>query len=221
MNANTVEPHIDSKVIIVGAGPAGAAAAFYIAKTGHSVLLLERQSFPREKVCGDFVGPAAIKELQRMGVTEKSEFKKTNLINKAAVFLDGKELISHPMPQTPDFAENGRVIPRKKLDNWVLKAAKDAGANVLENVLVTGYQVEKDAVKVSVKDAKGRRVFTCSLLIGADGTNSQIATTLRGHPLPRANRIVGVRGYYENVAGPADRADLHFEIGRASCRERV
>jgi menaquinone-9 beta-reductase len=210
MNANTVQPQQGSQIIIVGAGPAGAAAAYYLAKAKHQVLLLDRQTFPREKVCGDFVGPAAIKELQDIGVTEQPEFKKTNIINRAAVFLDEKELISQPMPQTPGLQKNGRVIPRKKLDNWILKAAKQAGATVLENVLVTGFQVEKDAVKVFAKDSKGSRVFSGSLLIGADGTNSLVATVLRGHLIPKENRIIGVRGYFENVAGPVDQADLHF-----------
>ena len=48
----------DADVVIVGAGPAGATAAYYLAKAGHSVILIDRQSFPRDKVCGDFVARA-------------------------------------------------------------------------------------------------------------------------------------------------------------------
>jgi len=110
MNADTL-PQFDSDIIIVGAGPAGATAAFYLAKSGVKVLLFDRQTFPRDKVCGDFVGPLAIKELEAMGVTERSEFKNTNIITKAAVFLDVQELLVSGMPQFDGIINDGRVIP--------------------------------------------------------------------------------------------------------------
>ena len=199
-------PHADwdADVIVVGAGPAGATAAYYLAKGGHRVILLDRQIFPREKVCGDFVGPAAIKELQDLGIAELADVKDANVIDAAAVFFDGEELVSAQMPQ------KGRVIPRKTLDALIFAAAKKAGANTMENVLVTGFSVENDNVKVAAKTAEGTRVFHAGLLIGADGSNSLIAQGLRGYVPPKANRLVGVRGYFENVEGPADRADLHF-----------
>ena len=91
-----LESKCDSEVIVVGAGPAGATAAYYLAKAGRKVILVDHQNFPRDKVCGNFVGPIAINQLRRMGITECEEFKSTNVINRAAVFLDGKELISSP-----------------------------------------------------------------------------------------------------------------------------
>src|SRR5690606_20010255 len=59
---------VDADVIVVGAGPAGSSAAFYLARSGLDVLLLEKTRFPREKVCGDGLTPRAVKELVAMGV---------------------------------------------------------------------------------------------------------------------------------------------------------
>ncbi|MGH6840395.1 MAG: NAD(P)/FAD-dependent oxidoreductase, partial [Methylocella sp.] len=60
-----MKPSFDADVIIAGAGPAGAAAACHLARSGASVILLDRAIFPRDKVCGDFVGPSALVELDR------------------------------------------------------------------------------------------------------------------------------------------------------------
>lgn len=206
MPKTTTEP----TVIIVGAGPAGATAAYYLAKAGQDVLVLDRQRFPRDKVCGDFVGPLAIKELQEMGITNLPEFQNSNIINKAAVFMDGKGLISTAMPAFTGLTQQGRVIPRKRLDSWILNAAKKEGASVLENVLVTDFSQDDESVKIFAKDTAGNRTLKCKLLIGADGSNSLIAHKLRGYPIPTTNRIVGIRGYYENVEGTTDQADMHF-----------
>ena len=56
-------PTVDADVIVIGAGPAGAATAAHLARSGVDVLLVDRERFPRDKVCGDFVGPVALGEL--------------------------------------------------------------------------------------------------------------------------------------------------------------
>jgi menaquinone-9 beta-reductase len=203
--------NLDSDVIIVGAGPAGSSAAFHLAKAGYNVILLDRQAFPREKVCGDFVGPAAVKELQELGVAGLPEFQAANVINKAAVYMDGAQLIVSPMPKLEGLTLQGRVVPRKKLDAWVLDAAKRAGAKIVENVLVTGYQATDRQVRVKTHSTDGDHTYTAQLLIGADGSNSIIAHALRGFQPNKANRIVGIRAYYDGVEGAEDQADMHFE----------
>jgi geranylgeranyl reductase family protein len=201
-----------SDFLIVGGGPAGATAAYYMAKAGKSVILIDRQTFPRDKVCGDFVSQIAIAELDKMGITQLPEFNDaSNVINSASVFLDGKELASTAMPLLAELSQPGRVIPRKILDNWILDAAKKAGVTVLENVLVKDFVVENNQVRVTTQDKEGaNHIFHSRLLIGADGNNSLISRIMHGNSLPQANRIIGLRGYFENVKGPSDRADMHF-----------
>jgi len=96
-----IKPPHDADVLVVGAGPAGASAAAHLARAGLSVALIDQHTFPRDKVCGDFVGPVALVELQRLGVNENPAYRRSNLIYSAAVHLDGKELVSSPIPEVP------------------------------------------------------------------------------------------------------------------------
>src|SRR3954464_1515669 len=61
-------PDADADVIVVGAGPGGATAAYHLARAGLDVLLLEKTTFPREKVCGDGLTPRAVRSLVAMGI---------------------------------------------------------------------------------------------------------------------------------------------------------
>jgi len=194
-------------VIVVGAGPAGAATAAHLVHAGRSVLLVDRRSFPRDKVCGDFVGPAAIVELERLGITSYADFGVTNRIRRAALHLDGELLIRKEMPAVTGLPTQGRVIPRLLLDDWVLRSALRAGAEMLAGDQVTGYTVHGDGVEVTT--ARGRRL-RCRALVGADGSTSLVARALRGHKAAPENRIIAVRAYYEGVTSPDDEALLLF-----------
>ena len=89
----------DSDVIVVGAGPAGSAAAYNFASAGYDVILVDKQKFPRDKICGDFVSPVAQNELSNLGITNLTEFKSSNAISRASVYLDGNKLISRTVPK--------------------------------------------------------------------------------------------------------------------------
>ena len=67
----------DCDVVVVGGGPAGAAAAARLAAGGFRTVLIDRASFPRDKVCGDFVGPMALAELADLGVAQTEAFGAT------------------------------------------------------------------------------------------------------------------------------------------------
>src|SRR5690349_24367745 len=60
-------------VLVVGAGPSGAAAAYWLAERGHRVVVVERKEFPREKTCGDGLTPRAVRQLHDMGLAERLE----------------------------------------------------------------------------------------------------------------------------------------------------
>ena len=199
-----------SDVAVVGAGPAGAATAFYLATAGYKVLLIDRQRFPRDKVCGDFVGPAALLELERLGITELPQFKKTNVIHYAALHLDGEAIISRAIPEVPTFPNHGRVIPRKILDQWIFKAAIDSGVTAIQGARVLDFARGDDRISLTVEQNGKTSSFTTRLLVGADGSASTIAKLLRGESVPGRDRILSVRAYFDGVKGPADQADLYF-----------
>jgi geranylgeranyl reductase family protein len=200
----------DADVLIAGAGPAGASTAAHLARSGLKVALIDQCAFPRDKVCGDFVSPVALVELQRLGVVENPAYLETNLIYSASVHLDGKELISSQFPDISGLPAYGRVIPRVKLDTWIVEAAREAGANFFEGWRVKGYDVDVDGVTVHAQQRGKQRTWRGRMLIGADGSNSLIARQLHGKLPSSQDRIIAVRSYYENISGPSDQAGLFF-----------
>ncbi|MCL4430581.1 MAG: geranylgeranyl reductase family protein [Chloroflexi bacterium] len=207
---NSPESEFESYVVVVGAGPAGATTAYHIASAGLNVIVLDKQHFPREKICGDFVSPGAIKELQKMHVTDSPSFKKTNLIDRATIYLSGKELVAGSFPEVLDLPKFSRVIPRKVLDSLILESARNAGARVLEGYQVTDFQVDKEGVTVTANSSKVTQTFRASLLIGADGNNSIVARILRGSEWPKSERAIVARGYFEEVAGKPNEANVFY-----------
>ena len=115
-------------VAIVGGGPSGSAAAHYLASKGHSVVVCEKKSFPREKTCGDGLTPRAVKVLADMGLHD--ELQTWEKVRGLRVHAAGKTL-ELAFPELEDFENYGLVKPRKELDQIVLDHAEAAGAKVL------------------------------------------------------------------------------------------
>jgi len=199
----------DCDVIVVGAGPAGSAATHYLVSAGYDVIMVDKCKFPRDKICGDFVSPVAQNELNRLGIISTPEFKRSNQIGKASVYLDGRKLISRPVPKVQGLPRYGRVFPRIILDKLLLDSVCKEGAIFLEGKAV-GMQIRLKGIELQVDGPSGKRILKARLLIGADGSNSTIAKLVRGQPPSSADRIIAIRGYFENVEGPSNQADLHF-----------
>jgi menaquinone-9 beta-reductase len=206
-----VKPSYDADVIIAGAGPAGAAAACHLTRSRASVILLDRVTFPRDKVCGDFVGPSALVELDSLGISRMDGYARTNIARRAALYIDGEELISRPFPEIEGMPSHGRVIPRLALDNFIADAARSAGARVMEGCSLVGFKAGRDAVAVEVASSNGHLTLRCRLLIGADGSSSTVARLMRGSAPPRRDRFIASRAYFDNVEGPDDQLDLYFD----------
>lgn len=197
-------------MIVVGGGPGGAAAAFHLARAGVDVLILEREVFPRDKVCGDFLGPAALVDLADMGLPQRADYLRTNVIRRAALHLDGKLLVRRTLPKIAGLPDYGRVIPRARLDAWLAEAACRAGARLREGVQVTALASEAGGVLVQTRGAKASQCWRARLLIGADGSHSICAQFLRGCPPGWRERIFAVRAYLDDCRGPEDEASLFF-----------
>ncbi len=126
-------------VLVVGAGPAGAAAAAWTARLGMETVLADAATFPRDKTCGDGLTPRAIAEMERLGLGEWVRSHGTNRGLRAAGF--GQELLlPWPGGSLPDY---GSAVPRTELDDKIFRVAIEAGATPLEGA--RAVDAERDA----------------------------------------------------------------------------
>ncbi|MCX2723737.1 NAD(P)/FAD-dependent oxidoreductase [Roseibium salinum] len=115
-------------VIIVGAGPAGSTAAIELARQGRSVALVEKDEFPRRKVCGEYMSATNIPVLQRLGVAEAWRDRAGPEIRKVALFA-GQRIVSAPMPGRDGF---GRALGRDVHDTLLRDAAGREGVELYQ-----------------------------------------------------------------------------------------
>ncbi|MDQ1250106.1 MAG: Geranylgeranyl reductase family protein [Actinomycetota bacterium] len=199
-------------MLVVGAGPAGAAAATWLARGGSDVLLLDAQDFPRDKPCGDGLTPRAIAELDALGLTPWTLGQARNWGLRAAGF---GEVLYLPWPggTLPRF---GGAARRTVLDAAIRDAALDAGAKALTGRAV-GFDHTGSAVRsVTVQNAGGRGTITCQRLIVADGARSQLGRLL-GRQWHRGTAYgVAARGYLPSGRSDDPWISSHLELRDAA-----
>ncbi|QKW37796.1 geranylgeranyl reductase family protein [Actinomadura sp. NAK00032] len=182
-------------VIVVGAGPAGTSAAYHLAKAGLDVLILEKTSFPREKVCGDGLTPRAVDELRALDLDLSSWYRTEGV----RLIASGRTL------EIPWPSGHGLTRTRTDLDELLARNAVAAGATLQENTRVTAPLEDQNritGVRTSTATHKAR------LVIAADGASSRLSVALGLHP--RRDRPIGIAGrrYFRSPR----HEDAHLEI---------
>jgi geranylgeranyl reductase family protein len=197
-------------VLVVGGGPSGAAAAFWLATGGHRVLVVERKRLPREKTCGDGLTPRAVRQLQDMGVEP---------MLAGSLRFDGLRSIAHGVtlelrwPDHPDFPPYGYVVRRRELDALVIDRARDAGATVWTGAEATEPIMEDGVVRgVVVRQGAAPEAIRADYVIVADGANSRFGRTLgtardRAFPLGMA-----LRGYFASPHHDEPWIESHLDL---------
>ena len=177
-NTGEVRQVLRTEVLVVGGGPAGAAAGFWLARLGHDVIVIERKKFPREKTCGDGLTPRAVKELGDMGLGDQlSQFHRYEGLRATA---HGKAL-ELKWPTHPIYPQHGYVVRRRELDMMVARNAQDAGAKLLEEHEAISPIVENDCVRgamVTNKVDGSTIAIHAQYVIIADGANSRFGRAI-------------------------------------------
>ena len=191
-------------VVVVGAGPGGAAAAANLAARGHDVVLFEKDRFPRDKVCGDGLTPRVVKELLDLGLTEEAHGRVDGWATQKGLRIHGgRTVMELPWPQLDDWPGWGATATRKVFDETIARHAAARGAHLVEGVAVTGPLwrdgSESRVSGVSWRDADGNegRVLA-PVVVAADGAGGPLAKHLGS--ARRANRpmAVAARTYYRS-----------------------
>lgn len=166
-------------VCVVGAGPAGSTCAYYLARQGCRVVLLERKQFPRDKLCGDAVCTRAQVHLKRMGVLQEvlAEGKGRWAYDGGFVSPSGISYLGRSATATGEALVI--AIKRIVLDEKVARAAERAGARLVENYPAAGAEFDSGRGLWTVYSrAAGRPTFQARALVAADGASSPLARSL-------------------------------------------
>ncbi|GAB17149.1 putative oxidoreductase [Gordonia effusa NBRC 100432] len=163
-------------VLVVGAGPAGAAAATWAARGGHSVVLVDMADFPRDKTCGDGLTPRAVLELEKLGLVDwLDEHPRTLGVHVHGWGRDHQVEWS----QKGAFPTYGSAIPRKEFDEKIRGLALDAGVTMVSGAKAVDAVVDDGRVD-SVTLQRGETTWDVSVgrLIVADGVRSGLGKVL-------------------------------------------
>jgi geranylgeranyl reductase family protein len=181
-----------------------------MARGGMHVLLLDKDTFPRDKICGDAISGKSVDVLAELGMLDRVK-QTDNVVALGATFSspDGTEV---SIPFTGDMGRPkppGLVCDRVTYDNALMDMAKQAGVDVREGVNVKGLIREGNrAVGIRTADAE----FRAPLVIGADGAYSVIVRDLGLDQLDENHYVAGIRAYYDGVTGFHEHnfIELHF-----------
>jgi geranylgeranyl reductase family protein len=183
-------------VLVVGAGPAGSAAAALFAKQGRSVLLVDAARFPRTKPCAGYISPGGAAILQKLGALDRLPTGR---------WLRGMQI------QAPNGAchlvEYGRhqfalSVPRTRLDSVLLDIARECGAETREGFRVRSVIEESGRVR-GVIGPSGERI-DAKLVVGADGLHSIVARRVGVRRPARWPRRLGLVAHFEGVSWQED-----------------
>ena len=207
-------------VVIVGAGPSGSACAYWLARAGWSVCLIEKKDFPREKTCGDGLTPRSVHQLAQMGL-EPAIAAHGHRYHGLRAFGFGATLEMN-WPEHPVFPNYGYTITRFNLDGLVAQRAEGLGATLLNGVEAVALLEPTEVVGTALRGASGVVVVEKAsgatgeirgrYLVVGDGQNSRLGRDLgtqrnRSWPMGMA-----LRGYYTSERHDEPWIDSHLDI---------
>ncbi len=190
---------MDADVAIIGGGLAGATLAALLARRGVGVVVIERDEFPRDKVCGEFLSYDSLPILDRMSLLSRIDDAGASQLQRCRVIGERRTLeFTFPAP--------ARGISRRVLDELLFRAAGTSGARLIEGAAVTA--IRQSSVEFTRAQLPGS--ISARVLVGAWGRWGRFDTEFgRSFVRERSHRHFGFKRHYRRIAGSAsDSTDL-------------
>ena len=200
-------------VIIVGGGPAGSGAALYAHRLGLKFLILEKEKFPRDKICGDAISGKSMTILKDLNLLQEA-CKLPSAIVDSVTFSSP----DHLDVNIKFYQEEGRELPsglvmrREVFDSFLFGKVKETGQDIIENFTVSDLIIENGQVcGVKGKDFQNKEhAFKGKIIIGADGFKSIVARKTGIYSHDPEHWVVALRQYYKGVKGLTKQIELHY-----------
>ncbi len=201
---------IEADAIVVGAGPGGSTAARYLATRGLNVALLEKNTFPRDKVCGDGLTPRCSKALIRLGIDVSED---AGWIHNKGLRVYGGSVgtLTMPWPELESFPSFGLARRRTEFDKILADHAVAGGAHLHTGAAVTEPVLDASGRLCGVRTADGR-LFTAPVVIAADGNSSKLAVRMGREKRDDRPMGVAVRTYVKSPRHDTEYMESWLEL---------
>jgi len=209
---------LETKVIIIGAGPAGAGTSFFLSKNQIPHIVIEKDVFPRDKVCGDACSGKTALVINRANpewLTEILGDDKSFLPSWGITFVapNGKALdIPFSLNRTKETKAPGFTVPRLVLDNFLFQKMPSPYCTIYQDAKVNAIDSTAGKVRINMTHNATEYEITAPVIVGADGDKSIVRKKYLSENTAPKTYAVGLRAYYEGVTGMhADNfIELHF-----------
>ncbi len=200
--------------MIAGGGPAGSSTAIRLASAGFRVTLIERERFPREKLCGEFISPESLRHFASLGVLGQMLDAGGARISATHFFdIRGRGIVIPS--QVLDAGECALGLSRARMDEVLLRRAGEAGAEVIEEAAAAGVEmVDGRVAAVRVRTASGDKRIEGGLFIDATGRSGILAKLAAkengsGGNRRRGTKIVGFKTHFRGAALGRDACEIY------------
>jgi flavin-dependent dehydrogenase len=210
----------DYDVIIAGGGPAGASAAIHLTTGGARVLLVEQKSFPRPKLCGEFISPECAPHFVRLGVADRMLAANPAKLTETVFYSRKGKSVRVPSAW---FGASGVALglSRAEMDERLLRRAGDAGARIMEDTQVADLLFDEDCDKTRVtglivKKDGSEVSYRAPLTIDATGRTRSLARRVRQSPnkvKPQRAQLVAFKTHLENAHVTPGACEIYFYRG--------
>jgi len=207
---------IQAKVCIIGAGPAGIITSLFLQKYGISTILLEKEVFPRDKICGDGISGWVVDVLELLDEDLLRRFHQQNFAvpsygmrfsSPNGTEIDIPFLQKRKIPEIPP----GYIAPRKEFDNFFITEIKDRAQHIklIENQNVIDVHIDNDGALV--KTQNGMKIKS-EIVVLAAGAKQDFQSKFSSYKMHDSNVMLGLKTYYKGITGlhPKNYIELHF-----------
>lgn len=190
--------------LVVGAGPAGSACALALARAGFHIGIIEKRRFPRTKACGEYLNPGTVKRLDELGVKVA--------VAPCASSLLGTRVFSNGISVELPFASPAWSVPRRSLDDILLREARAAGATLLLGSAERVVDGDHPRLEYS-KAGGGTERLAARLIVGADGMHSVTARAIAAPEPVRSQVRFALGGHYDGFETLDPFIELYVDKG--------